>query len=340
MKKILKPFSCRIISTLCIIAVFANCYGFFSVPVKKYPDQPSYLSSYRAAVDYSGYRGVQCPGGNFFPSEDDVLKDLLILEKNFEIVRLHGADVFSERVLKAIKNNDLKLKVFLGAWLGDETKNSSYASINETQVKKATMLAAEYPDIVEGICVGSEFFYNWTENYNKALLQYFLKYINMARVLTDVPLSTAEPDKFWETDLGTQVASCVDYITYHTYPQWSGKYLKESIQYIENVHEHLEQLYPGKPLLLGETGWATHSTNHPSVINNEATDINQATYMNAILNWAKQKNITVFMFEAFDELWKGNDGKDEIERHWGIYDSNRQPKVWINSIKRSVRSRN
>jgi exo-beta-1,3-glucanase (GH17 family) len=34
----------------------------------------------------------------------------------------------------------------------------------------------------------------------------------------------------------------------------------------------------------------------------------------------------VFIFEAFDELWKGSNNPTDPEKNWGLYDENRRKK--------------
>ena len=41
----------------------------------------------------------------------------------------------------------------------------------------------------------------------------------------------------------------------------------------------------------------------------------------------KKKKVLTFLFEAFDEPWKGSDDSLEPEKHWGLYNENRTPKV-------------
>ena len=45
------------------------------------------------------------------------------------------------------------------------------------------------------------------------------------------------------------------------------------------------------------------------------------------------------LFEAFDEEWKGSgSGKNplEAEKHWGVFDENRQPKSSFRTLLREV----
>ena len=46
-----------------------------------------------------------------------------------------------------------------------------------------------------------------------------------------------------------------------------------------------------------------------------------------MLDKARDSNITVFFFEAFDEPWKGNpDNPLGAEKHWGLFNVDRTPK--------------
>ena len=46
-----------------------------------------------------------------------------------------------------------------------------------------------------------------------------------------------------------------------------------------------------------------------------------------LLEWARVEDVLVYLFEAFDENWKGSDHPLEPEKHWGIYNASREPKL-------------
>ena len=50
-------------------------------------------------------------------------------------------------------------------------------------------------------------------------------------------------------------------------------------------------------------------------------------YYHQLLEWARREDILVFVFEAFDETWKGSPDPLEPEKHWGIFTADRQPKL-------------
>jgi exo-beta-1,3-glucanase (GH17 family) len=45
-----------------------------------------------------------------------------------------------------------------------------------------------------------------------------------------------------------------------------------------------------------------------------------------LMEWSRSSGITVFLFEAFDEPWKGSPDPLEPEKHWGIFTVDRKPK--------------
>ena len=53
------------------------------------------------------------------------------------------------------------------------------------------------------------------------------------------------------------------------------------------------------------------------------------------MKWADDNAILTFFFEAFDEAWKGGgpgSGPHEVEKHWGVFTSDRQPKPVIHVL--------
>ena len=51
-------------------------------------------------------------------------------------------------------------------------------------------------------------------------------------------------------------------------------------------------------------------------------------------DWIVKNRVTTFLFEAFDEPWEGggdSSDPDEVEKHWGVFYENRQPKPSFNN---------
>ena len=45
------------------------------------------------------------------------------------------------------------------------------------------------------------------------------------------------------------------------------------------------------------------------------------------MHWTDHEQILTFVFEAFDEPWKGSPEPLEPEKHWGLYKVDRTPKL-------------
>jgi exo-beta-1,3-glucanase (GH17 family) len=75
---------------------------------------------------------------------------------------------------------------------------------------------------------------------------------------------------------------------------------------------------------IGETGWpSAGKIPTPSGCTNgvaSASSTSQEKYLQEIGNWVASQNskTQVFMFEAFDELWKGNCDRSRIDSNWGL----------------------
>jgi Glycosyl hydrolases family 17 len=50
------------------------------------------------------------------------------------------------------------------------------------------------------------------------------------------------------------------------------------------------------------------------------------------MHWTREAGILTFVFEAFDEPWKGSDDPMEPEKHWGLFTVDRRPKLVMQSL--------
>ncbi len=286
------------------------------------------------AVSYGPYREGQAPGING-PSEAEILEDLKIIEKHWNLIRVYGSDNDSENVLKVISENDLPIKVMLGVWLENETKNPERKTENIEQVLKAIELGNRHKEIISAISVGNESQVFWSAH--RMEMKNLIKYLRFVRNNTDVPVTTADDYNFWNKPESKKVADEVDFIVTHIYPLWNGKTLANSIKWMDDVFRNqIKKSYPDKTIVLGEIGWAT--TYNPekkgdgeqgSLIKAEVSIAAQEKFLIMLNDWVETNKVTTFLFEAFDEPWKGggdSTGPNEIEKHWGVFYENREPK--------------
>ena len=286
------------------------------------------------AISYGCYREGQAPGVKG-PSESEILEDLEIILNHWNLIRVYGSDDDSERILKVIRKNNLPLKVMLGVWLEDEAKSPQRKRENIKEVLNAIRLANEYTEIISAISVGNETQVYWSAH--KMEMNSLIHYIRTVRNNTSVPVTTADDYNFWNKPISKSVASEVDFIVVHIYPLWNGQILENSIEWMSNIFfNEIKKFHSEKMLVLGEIGWATDfdsSRNgegqQGSLIKGEVSMAAQEKFLIKLSEWINQNKVTTFLFEAFDEPWKGGGEKSsprEIEKHWGVFYENRTPK--------------
>lgn len=295
------------------------------------------------AICYSGFRDGQQPGAAY-PSYDEIKEDLLILQPYWQYLRLYDCDQHAETVLEVIKKEQLDFKIMQGAFIEAEMNNfgcpwgggvyeeeqlEKNKQLNLQKIKKLIQLANQYPEIIFSLSVGNEACVDWTDHYvpvNKVM-----EYAQLVKQSAKQPVTFCENYVPWLNKL-KPLAGIVDFISIHTYPVWEYRHIHESIDYTRENYESVSGLYPGKPVVITEAGWATNSNGrgiHPENVNEE----NQKMYYEDLMEWSQNNKALTFFFEAFDENWKGSPDPDEPEKHWGLYYANRRPKLAMQTVK-------
>jgi len=150
-----------------------------------------------------------------------------------------------------------------------------------------------------------------------------IAYVKQVKDAIDQPVTVAENYKWW-AESGADLARELDFIGLHVYPVWEGKDIEEGMPYtIANVQEVANAL-PRARIVITEAGWATGA----SEFGERASEEKQKRYCEDLIAWAAEMNITTFLFEAFDEDWKGNpDDPQGAEKHWGLFTIDRKAKL-------------
>ncbi len=286
------------------------------------------------AISYGFYREGQAPGIKG-PSEAEILEDLHIIKDHWHLIRVYGSDEDSERVLKVIRKHNLPIRVMLGVWLENEIQNPDRKAENISQVLKAIQLGNTYDDIIAAINVGNETLVYWS--WHRMVRHNLIRYIRAIRNNTHVPVTTADDYNFWNKSESREVAVEVDFIVAHIYALWNGKTLANAIDWMDTIYfQEVKAMHPDKEIAIGETGWATNYNPHKvgpgeqgDLIKGRVGVDAQENYLIQLNKWIKKNRITTFLFEAFDEPWKGggpHSEPNEVEKHWGVFYENRQPK--------------
>jgi exo-beta-1,3-glucanase (GH17 family) len=294
------------------------------------------------AICYSGYRHGQSPDTQVYPTEQEIREDLLILQRNWRLLRLYDCSPHARRVLQVIRQYRLDFKVMLGAYLGPEMNNfgcpwgGTYSeealensrTENTAELQRLVLLAEQYPDIVFSLAVGNEATVDWTDHF--VPVHKMIDYVRWVKQRAMQPVTFCENYVPWQHKL-RDLAAEVDFISVHTYPVWEYKHIHEALEYTKDNFHSVARLYPGKPVVITEAGWATNSNGRGIQPHHSSQEL-QAIYYQDLMNWTREAGILTFVFEAFDEPWKGSNDPMEPEKHWGLFTVDRRPKLVMQDV--------
>ena len=293
--------------------------------------------NFEHAICYSGFRDGQSPESGIFPSYEEIKEDLLILQGNWEYLRLYDCDLHSEIVLEVIRNEGFDFKVTLGAYIVAEVNNYNCAwggvyseeqlinnqVVNYNRICKLIQLANQYPEIITSLSAGNEATVEWTDH--MVPVEKVIYYVQLIKSECTQPVTFCENYLPWLGKL-KPLAEVVDFISIHTYPVWEYKTIHVAMDYTKENYYAVVNAFPDQQVVITEAGWATNSNGRgiePSNVNEEL----QAIYFKQLIEWSRSNGVLTFVFEAFDENWKGSQEILEPEKHWGLYRTNRTPKL-------------
>ncbi|MEO0899710.1 MAG: glycosyl hydrolase family 17 protein [Bacteroidota bacterium] len=288
------------------------------------------------AICYSGYREGQSPDAQIFPTYEEVKEDLLILQGRWKYLRLYDCSKHAEIVLEVIEKEKLDFKLMLGAYINAEVSNPQcpwggvYSEDvleqkrkgNVAEIKRLIQFANQYPHIITSLSVGNEATVEWTDH--MVPVDQVIAYTRMVKEGAKQPVTFCENYVPWLNKLAPLVEE-VDFISIHTYPVWEYKNIHEALAFTKENFFGVADTYPHKPVVITEAGWTTHSNGRGILPENVNEDL-QEIYYHELVNWSQEDEIITFVFEAFDEAWKGSDDPMEPEKHWGLFKGDRTPK--------------
>ncbi len=289
------------------------------------------------AICYSGYREGQDPGRKLYPSLAEIREDLHLLARHWQLLRLYDASLHAERVLQVIREDRLPLRVMLGAHLGAEASNpgcpwgGTYDEAvlaanrleNEAEVGRLIALARRHEDVVFAVAVGNEATVAWTDHL--VPLPRMIEHVRRVKAALAQPVTFCENYVPWQHELHALAAE-LDFISVHTYPVWEYKPVDEALAWTQANVASVAAAHPGKPIVISEAGWCTAS-NGRGMDPANATPERQAAYYRELMAWTRAAGLPCFVFEAFDEPWKGSPDPLEPEKHWGLFTVDRRPKL-------------
>jgi exo-beta-1,3-glucanase (GH17 family) len=275
----------------------------------------------------------------------EVLQDLqLLLQADTKLIRLFdSSDNVSRLTLQVIRDNQLDIKVHLGAYV-----ISGNDAFNQAEIARATVLANTYDDIVEAVSVGNETMVSWS--FNKFTPTQIAAFLTSVRAGIKQPVTTDDNWAFWAS-APAELLKTVDFVSLHTYSlldtvsdptSWDWQQtgvaanlraaammdasIAKAKQDVAAAQTYLDGIgYTALPMVIGETGWKAVATGGET---QRAHPVNQKMYFDRLAAWHASAGgpVNIVWFEAFDEPWKGGDDG------WGLFDVARKARYVVQSL--------
>jgi len=256
-------------------------------------------------VSYAPFRGEQTPlSPTTYISAEQISEDIAQLAKISDCVRTYSIENGLDQVPQLAAK--VGLKVIQGIWL------SSNRQKNSVQVATGIRLAKEYPSTITALVVGNEVLLRGEMTQSDLAAT-----IRSVKAQVSVPVTYADVWEFWLRY--REIYDAVDFVTIHILPYWEDFPIraKYAAAHVEKIRRQMEVAFPGKEILIGETGWPSAGRMRDAALPSRT---NQARVVSEILDLAKRENFRVNLIEAYDQPWK-RELEGTMGGYWGLIDS-------------------
>ncbi|EEH21685.2 hypothetical protein PABG_03901 [Paracoccidioides brasiliensis Pb03] len=294
-------------------------------------------------IDYTPW-GTQYPLClQYPPSQNNVTRDIAVLSKLTNTVRLYGTDCNqTEMVLHAFNRLELTdMKLWLGVWIDNN------ATTNDRQIEQLYKIIQDTKDksVFKGVIVGNEVLFRGKDGASTLrTIPSLKKYIEsvksrLTELNVNIPVATSDLGDNWTSEL----VSVSDVVMANVHPFFAGVTVAEAAAWTWNFwQEHNVPLTKGtsKQQIISEVGWPSGGGNNcspdpcPDRTSGSVAGVEQLNqFMESWVCQSLLNGTNYFWFEAFDEPWKvihNEPGKGkEWEDKWGLMDPGRNLKAGL-----------
>ena len=222
------------------------------------------------AICYSGYRENQSPLNETYPTYDEIKEDLRIIEsEGFKYIRMYSPVIYAEMTCQVIRDCGMNIKVMLGPELISEVNNpgcswvkevytdeelAKRAEFNDRRIDNLIRIANENSDIINAVSIGNENTPEWGAN--NVPVERLISFAKRLKAETNLPVTFNEGAFEWVKL--QELAKYLDIISVHSYPLWYGNTVEEALDVNKEWYKKICELYPDKPVIFSEVGWATN----------------------------------------------------------------------------------
>ena len=262
-----------------------------------------------SSVSFAPYRFGESPISHDYPTPEEIDADLASLKGVTRGIRTYTA----REGMDAVPGMAAKygLNVIHSAWLGPLRPK------NDLDVAALIQSANDHPDTIKRVIVGNEVLLR-----KDLPVDELIGYIRKVKAAVKQPVSYADVWAFWLKY--PQVADEVDFITIHILPYWEDEPVSvaDAAQHLVETYQIIQQRFPGKPILIGESGWPTRGRQRGPA---PASVTDAAQFVRTLAQVSKEKGFDYNLVEAFDQPWKA-ELEGTVGANWGVVDSLRRVK--------------
>ncbi len=271
------------------------------------PDHEPVWPDVIQGMAFAPFQKGQDPSKENYPSLEEIQSDLELLQGNVHAVRTYSVAGTLGLIPRLAK--PLGINVTVGIWLGADKEK------NRKEIDRFKELYRDLNKNIVRVIVGNEVLLReeLTEDELIAYIQEVKAFVKGRRV------GTAETWDRWVSH--PKLAENVDFLATHILPYWEFIPTDQAESYVWDRLGFLKETYPDKDIIIGEVGWPSEGRARGDAV---PSTKNQATFLRRFTSRAEQEGITYYVLEAFDQVWKDDEG--DVGRHWGVYDTERQPK--------------
>jgi len=297
------------IASVTVLVVLLNILlGWLSnLPQDVGPDVPSGKLN---SLSFAPFREGQGPMDEKFPTPAQIDADLRLMGEKTHSIRTYASAEGSMSVIPALAQKH-GLKMIQGAWLGPIKAG------NKTEIDEVIRSANAHPEVINRVIVG-----------NEVLLRGDLKPEQLIEYIREVKRSVKQPVSYadvWSMYMKyPELIKEVDFITIHILPYWEDEPITvdQAPQHIERIFKQVKQeadtIAPGKPILIGESGWPGAGRQRGWAVPSVA---NEAKFIRALIEVATKNGFDYNIVEAFNQSWK-SELEGVVGANWGLYSVN------------------
>jgi glucan 1,3-beta-glucosidase len=237
-------------------------------------------------------------------SRSQIDADLAQIARSFRCVRTYSVDQGLADVPALARKHGLR--VLLGLWIGPEAQE------NEREIVQGLAVLKRDADVINAVIVGNEVLLR--RDQPASALDGYLRRV---RAATSVAVTYADVWEFWLRN--PEIAAATTFVTVHILPYWEDNPIAadRAVDHVLNVYARVRDAFPGKHILIGETGWPSAGRQRDGAL---PSLVNQADFIRNFVRVGQQLALDYNFVEAYDQPWKRK-LEGTVGGYWGYFDA-------------------